>query len=80
MSSELEKFLAKVTPKEKKIIAGLIQKIVDDNLENFDIKKRSGNENVFRIRKGTLRILFQLTKTDRKIISIERRNDTTYTI
>ncbi len=80
MSSELEKFLAKVTSKEKKILADLLQKILENKLENLDIKKLSGYDDVFRIRKGSFRIIFKVTKADRKILFIERRSNTTYNI
>ncbi len=78
MSSELEKFLARVTEKEKKFLGAIIEKIVDGNLKNLDVKKLSGHDGIFRVRKGNFRVMFMVTKTDVKIISIERRSDTTY--
>lgn len=78
MSSDLEKFLAKVTEKEKKILEGVIEKIIDKNLKGFDVKKLAGYDDVFRIRKGNFRILFKVTKADNKIILVDKRSDTTY--
>ena len=80
MSSELEKLLAKVTSKEKKTLSDTIEKILDRNIKNLDIKKLSGTDNIFRIRKGAFRIIFSMTKTGAKIISIEKRSDTTYNL
>lgn len=78
MSSDLEKFLAKVTEKEKKILDGVIEKIIEKDLKGFDVKKLAGHDDVFRIRKGNFRILFKVTKTDNKIILVDKRSDTTY--
>ncbi len=78
MSSDLEKFLAKVTGKEKKILAGIIEKIIDKNLKGLDVKKLAGYDNIFRVRKGDFRIVFKTTKTDIKILFIDKRSDTTY--
>jgi mRNA-degrading endonuclease RelE of RelBE toxin-antitoxin system len=80
MPSELEKFFVRVTPKEKKLLSDIITRILDRNLKNLDIKKLTGTDNIFRVRKGILRIVFSMTKTDIKIISVERRNDTTYNV
>lgn len=78
MSSELEKFLAKVTPKEKKVLDVLIGKILAHKLETLDIKKLTGHDDIFRVRKGIFRIIFKNDGCDSTIIFIERRNDTTY--
>lgn len=78
MSSELEKFLAKVTKKEKRILAEIIEKILANKLENIDVKKLQGQQDFFRVRKGDFRIIFRMNGTERKIIFIERRSNTTY--
>lgn len=78
MSSDLEKFLAKVTSKEQKVLYALIEKITCNELEGLDVKKLIGQDNVFRVRKNNFRVIFKITKTDTKIITIERRSNTTY--
>jgi mRNA-degrading endonuclease RelE of RelBE toxin-antitoxin system len=78
MSSELEKFLAKITEKEKVVILGVIEKILSKDFKGLDLKKLSGYEDVFRVRKGNFRIIFKITKTDVKIIFVNKRKDTTY--
>ena len=80
MSSELEKFLAKVSPKEKKLLGKIIEKIITRNFIDLDLKKLTGQENIFRIRKGVFRIIFKITKAGVKIITITRRNDTIYNV
>jgi len=78
MPTDIEKFLAKVTEKEKKILAIIIEKIIEGDFNNLDVKKLAGHDDIYRIRKGNFRIIFKTTKTDIRIVSIERRADTTY--
>lgn len=78
MSSDIEKFLAKLIQKEKKILDNLIEKIIKNDLKGLDVRKLSGRDDIFRVRKGNFRIIFKITKTDNKVVSVERRNDTTY--
>lgn len=77
---ELEKFLAKVSPKERKVLVATIEKIIIQDFLGLDIKKLAGEDNVFRVKKGVFRIIFKFTKADVKIISVERRSDTTYSL
>ncbi len=78
MPTDIEKFFAKVTEKEKKILAIIIEKITEGDTKNLDVKKLAGHDDIYRIRKGNFRIIFKTTKTDIRIVSIERRTDTTY--
>jgi mRNA-degrading endonuclease RelE of RelBE toxin-antitoxin system len=78
MSSDIEKFLAKLIQKEKKILDNLIEKIIKNDLKGLDVRKLSGRDDVFMVRRRNFRIIFKITKTDNKVVSVERRNDTTY--
>ena len=55
----------------------LLSKINAGNYKNLDIKKLKGNENLFRVRKGDIRIIFSVGESIRAL-SVSRRNDTTY--
>jgi mRNA-degrading endonuclease RelE of RelBE toxin-antitoxin system len=78
MTSNIEKFLAKITAKEKTILDATAKKVRSNDFTGLDVKKLSGHEDVFRIRKGKFRIIFQVTKTNVKILLIDKRSDTTY--
>jgi mRNA-degrading endonuclease RelE of RelBE toxin-antitoxin system len=80
MTSSIEKFLAKITAKEKNTLDNIVKKVKIGNLSGLDVKKLSGHEDIFRVRKGKFRIIFQITKTSTKILSIEKRSDTTYNL
>jgi len=76
---KIEKFLKNLTKKELISVLAIINKIEKGDFTGLDIKKLSGHNNIYRARKGSVRIIF--TKVDDceiTIVSIERRSDTTY--
>ena len=77
---KLKKLLSKFNKAERKAIESLIESIVSFNWSGLDIKKLKGYENIFRVRKGKLIIIFSKEKGDIFILAIERRRDTTYNI
>ncbi|MDO8572315.1 MAG: hypothetical protein Q7S11_00925 [bacterium] len=56
----------------------MIESVLVGDIARLDVKKLKGEKNVFRIRIGDLRIIFTYKKNLPRIVSIERRNDTTY--
>lgn len=78
---KLKKALQKLSLKEREIIKNIISQIKLGSLSGFDLKKLKNQDNIFRIRKGSLRIIFQ-KKDDGQyfILTIERRSDKTYDI
>ena len=75
----LDKQLKKFSPKERLEIDHLIERILDRDLNNIDCKKLKGTRNLFRVRKGRIRIIFELKKdTEPNILTIERRREDTY--
>lgn len=77
--NRIEKLLKKLSGKERVVIKSLILKIHSGNYKGLDIKKLKGDMNLFRIRKGDIRIIFS-TDESINILSISRRNDTTYNL
>lgn len=77
----LKKLLSKFNKEEKKVIEFLIETIVSLDWRILDIKKLKGYQDIFRVRKGKIRIIFAKNRKDRKkvfIITIERRREDTY--
>lgn len=73
------KALKKLNNKERKIIKEILIKIKSNNFSNFDLKKLKNRDDIFRIRKGSLRIIFQKINNQKiNILAIERRSDNTY--
>lgn len=77
---KISKAIKKLSNKERKELKVILKKIKFKNLDGFDIKKLKGKDNIFRIRKGKLRIIFLKNENEFFILAIERRNDNTYNI
>ena len=75
---KLDRQLRKIPPKERQEIERVIEKIIARDLTGLNVKKLKGLQNVFRVRKGSVRIIFEFGKSEPDILSIERRSDHTY--
>ncbi len=69
----IEKFLSKLSQKELAIILGIMQKISNWEFVNLDTKKLKWEENIYRVRKGNIRIIFKKEWDKWKIINIDFR-------
>ncbi len=76
----LKKLLSEFNEQERKLIEGLIEAIILFKWDALDVKKLRGYQNVFRVRKGKIRIIFIRDKKDIFILSIDRRNEGAYKI
>lgn len=77
---KIMKFLKRLSRKELKRVLKVIDDIEKGNTKKLDIKRLSGHKNIFRVRVGDIRILFIQSKTEYRLVSIERRSDTTYNL
>jgi len=75
---KLDKQLRKIPPTERREIEHIIERILARDLTGLDSKKLKGLKNIFRVRKGNLRILFEFGKSEPAILAIERRTEGTY--
>ena len=75
---KIKKLLSKFNNEEREIIESLIAEIVSLEWRDLDIKKLKVYQDIFRIRKGKIRIIFSRINKDINILAIERRNDNTY--
>lgn len=78
--NKILKFLNKLSVKERKSTEEDIKLIVARNLETLDVKKLAGFNNLFRSKRGKVRIIFLMEGDKTHIIKISRRNDNTYNI
>ena len=76
----LSKLLSKFNVEDRKILEAAIIKIISLDWRNLDIKKLKGYQDIFRFRKGKLRILFIKEGNIVRIINIEQRKETTYNL
>ncbi|MBI2045951.1 MAG: hypothetical protein HYT28_00820 [Parcubacteria group bacterium] len=75
---KLDKFLKKLSEKKREEIERLVMDIINNRFDGLDCKKLKGARDIFRVRKGDIRILFKKTEREILILSIERRNDNSY--
>ncbi len=75
---KIKKALSKLTGEEREKVRGILQGIEKGNFANLDIKKLKARKDIFRVRKGSIRIIYRKTKDRFFILTIERRSDKTY--
>ncbi len=79
MVDQIEKALRKLTEKERKKIKALLQMILTGDLVTLNVQKLKEHDDIFRVRKGDLRIIFRKTKEGTiMILALERRSESTY--
>ena len=76
----LERLLSEFNKKDRKILEHLINRITSPDWSSLNIKKLKGYQDIFRLRKGKLRIIFMKVSNDIRIINIERRKEDTYSL
>lgn len=76
----LERLLSGFNKEDRKILEYLIAKINSLNWRGLNIKKLKGYQDIFRLRKGKIRIIFIQTNKSIRIINIERRKESTYNL
>lgn len=71
----IEKFLLKLDKRKRVIFSQIFEDILKLKLKSYDVKALKGMKNIFRLRKGDVRIVF--TKIDSKgyILDIAFRKD-----
>jgi len=75
---KIEKALNRLGSKGRQKLKGILLQIKRDDFRNLDLKKLKGRKDIFRIRKGDMRIIIYKTNDSIKILSIERRSSKTY--
>ena len=76
--AKIEKFLRKLSIENRKIAKDILIKILSGNLQGLDVKKLKGYTNLFRIRKGNIRIVFHHEDGNINVIFIGMRGDSKY--
>lgn len=79
MGDKITKFLRALPEKQQRQLIEIMEQIFSGNFTGLDVKKLTGRDQTYRVRKGDFRIIF-LRKGDEepRITAVERRSDTTY--
>ncbi|MFH1584507.1 MAG: hypothetical protein ABIB12_00035 [Patescibacteria group bacterium] len=75
---KISKALKRLSPKERRQTKELLFKVKSGNLAGLDLKKLKDREDIFRVRKGDLRIIFRQKSKSITILALERRSENTY--
>ncbi len=74
----IKKLLSRFNKREREAIELLIGKITSFKWDALDVKKLKGYRDVFRVRKGDIRVIYRVQASQVFILAIERRNESTY--
>ncbi len=75
----IEKALQKLSKKERTKLKEILHRIVIGDIVHMDVVKLKGRDDIYRVRKGDLRVMYRQDKGGAiSILAIERRSDTTY--
>lgn len=75
---KIGKALARLSAVERVMIHALLEKIARHDFVGLDIKKLKGRNDIFRVRKGDLRVLYRHDSNRIFLLAIERRSEKTY--
>jgi len=78
MADKIKKLLAKLNTQERELVKLLILRVKLDDTLGLDIKQLKGHTDLFRVRKGRLRIVYKKDANSFLIVRIDRRNEKTY--
>ncbi len=74
---KIEKALKLLREKERRSLKQILQQLVKRDYKGLNIQKLRGREDVFRVRKGNIRIIYQIKNSDISVLKIERRSEKT---
>jgi mRNA-degrading endonuclease RelE of RelBE toxin-antitoxin system len=78
MTDKISKELAKLSTKEKAVLKAILLHLKSGDIQGLNITKLKGHQDIFRTRKGRLRVIYSQSDRGIKILAIERRSEKTY--
>ncbi len=75
---KIEKALQKLSDKERALIKSMLEKLQSNKVQGLNIAKLKGYSDIYRLRKGKLRIIFRTRDGIIYLLKIDRRSDATY--
>ncbi|MEX2033237.1 MAG: hypothetical protein WD889_01580 [Candidatus Colwellbacteria bacterium] len=75
---KIEKALKRLTDRERRWVKEILKQLFAGDYKGLNITKLKGREDIFRARKGNIRIIYRLKNGDIFILLIERRSEKTY--
>lgn len=79
MADKIAKLLARLPPKQRKLVLEVLVKVNQGSLEGLDVKSLKGHQNRYRVRVGNYRIIFTRNRQAKHIVLlIAKRDEKTY--
>ena len=75
---KIEKELLKLSSKGRAQVREILEKILRKDVRGLELKKLKARKDIFRVRKGSIRIIYRDNNGAVSILAIERRNDNMY--
>jgi mRNA-degrading endonuclease RelE of RelBE toxin-antitoxin system len=75
---KISKVLNKLSDKDRKKIKLVLSKLKSGSFSGLDIKKLKNTSDIYRIRVGNIRIIYQQTDTRIIVLKVSRKNEVTY--
>lgn len=76
---KIEKALKKLGRKERESVKFILLKLSAGEFDGLDVKKLKGRDDIFRIRRSDIRIIYKITHNKQIfVLAIERRSEKTY--
>ncbi len=75
---KIQKFLKKLSPKERQVVKDVIELILAGGSDSLDTKKLRGYADIFRVRKGNIRIIYRKIGSEIRLLAIDNRDEDTY--
>ncbi|MCR4328810.1 MAG: hypothetical protein NUV53_04895 [Patescibacteria group bacterium] len=75
---KIEKALARLSAREREWVKDMLSRLRSGEVKGADIKKLKGRDDIFRARKGDVRIIYHLRDGTTFILAIERKSEKTY--
>ena len=76
--NKLDKVLARLSSKEREQVKKILQQLTAKSFSGLNIKKLKERDDIYRVRKGDLRIIYRVDNEEIFILTIERRSEKTY--
>ena len=77
---KIAKSLRRLSKSERAVVRIILEKLQSGNTLGLTIKKLVGQQDIFRVRKGNIRIIFRYISNEVFILAIERRSESTIVI
>lgn len=76
--NDIEKFIGRLKREEREKVLESIKRIEKGDISGLNIKKLKGKKNQYRVRKGKLRLMYEVTNKGFRVFDVTRRGDNTY--